>query len=144
MALLPLKCNLNNFFCSLAGIPVFVAVLPEVHPFVIHAVGMYFGHSKLVAAELWDFNIGGKGRNHEDDAVPFVQQEVFLQGVEDVAHGGCSTFGGKQVIGTPGRTVVAHLLRKVILHKDFRKMKDAVGHGILVAYGRFFFVYYRI
>ena len=38
-------------------------------PFVIHAVGMYFGHSKLVAAELWDFNIGGKGRNHEDDAV---------------------------------------------------------------------------
>ena len=39
-----------------------------------------------------------------------------------------------RVIGTPGRTVVAHLLRKVILHKDFRKMKDAVGHGILVAY----------
>ena len=124
-------------FRAFQAVYVFVAVLPEVHPFVIHAVGMYFGHSKLVAAELWDFNIGGKGRNHEDDAVPFVQQEVFLQGVEDVAHGGCSTFGGKQVIGTPGRTVVAHLLRKVILHKDFCKMKDAVGHGILVAYNAF-------
>ena len=77
-------------FRAFQAVYVFVAVLPEVHPFVIHAVGMYFGHSKLVAAELWDFNIGGKGRNHEDDAVPFVQQEVFLQGVEDVAHGGCS------------------------------------------------------
>ena len=124
-------------FRAFQAVYVFVAVLPEVHPFAIHAVGMYFGHLKLVAAELWNFNIGGKGGNHEDDAVPFVQQEIFLQGVEYIAHGGCSTFGGKQVIGTPGRTVVAHLLREIVLHKDFCKMKDAVGHGILVAYNAF-------
>ena len=62
-------------FRAFQAVYVFVAVLPEVHPFVIHAVGMYFGHSKLVAAELWDSIVGGKGRNHEDDAVPFVSRK---------------------------------------------------------------------
>ena len=52
MALLPLKCNLNNFFCSLAGIPMPVSVISRLQLSLSWRVimctspwaGVYMGH----------------------------------------------------------------------------------------------------
>ena len=60
-----------------------------------------------------------------------------MQGVEDIAHGGCSAFGGKQVERSSWRTVVAHFLIQVVAYQHFGELQNAVGHGILVAYNAF-------
>ena len=115
------------------AVDVLVIVLPKVEPVVRHAVGMQLYHVELVAAQLRNFDIRSEGGHHKGDAVTFVQQEVFLKGVEEVTHGGGSAFGGKEVECAAWRAVIAHFLRQVILHQYFGEVQDAVGHRVLVA-----------
>ena len=80
-----------------------------------------------------NFNVGGESGHHQGDTVTFIQQEVFLEGVEEVTHGSGSAFGGKEVECTSWRAVITHFLRQIILHEYFGEVQDAVGYRILVA-----------
>ena len=115
------------------AVDVLVIVLPEVESVVRHAVGMQFYHVELVATQLRNFNVGGESGHHQGDTVTFIQQEVLLEGIEEVTHGGGSAFGGKEVECAAWRAVIAHFLRQIILHQYFGEVQDAVGHRVLVA-----------
>ena len=116
---------------------IFVFVLPGVQSVCRHLIRRYFRNVKFIASQLRNFNIRSEDRYHQGDSIPFIEQEVFLQRVENVAHGCCSAFGGKQIVFAFRRTTVAHLLCQIVLHNHFGKLQNAVRHRILIAYHSF-------
>ena len=71
-----------------------------------HLQSFYLYDIKKITGLFRNLYIRSEYRSEKDDLVSLIQQEILLQGIEDVTHGGSSAFGSEKVEYSLGGPVV--------------------------------------
>ena len=88
-------------------IEVFFLILPGVIALVSHFAGMDFGYIEQVAGLFRNLYVGSEYRGKQNDLISAVQQEILLEGIEDIAHGCRPSFCRKEIEPAFRRAVIA-------------------------------------
>ena len=62
-----------------------------------HLQGFYLYDIKKITSLFRNLYIRSEYRSEENDLVSLIQQEILLQGIEDITHGGSSALGSEKV-----------------------------------------------
>ena len=89
-------------------------------------------HIEQVTRLFGYFDIWSKDRSEQDDLIAFIQQEVLLQGVEDITHRSCPAFCCKKVELTFGRMAIAKCQLQIVFYQHFRIFQNTVRNRVLV------------
>ena len=98
-------------------------------------VGTYGHDVESEAVEFGNLDVGREQRCHKRYAVAFLDEVVGLEGVEGIAHGGCSALGGEEVeVAAFAGVPVAEFLGEIRLYDCLGVFEYAGRGGVLVAY----------
>src|SRR5215471_3013997 len=98
-----------------------------------HFIRVDFNDVKVIAIKVANLDIRCECRYGEGYFVTSMQQVVYHERVEDVAHCGCSTLYRKNIEIAGNRFSAAHLLGQVMLRDFFSVNQHTARDRILVA-----------